>query len=356
MLLCSQLLLDNSCLHSAKVGLLSDPAKNSLYIVLTYFISSLSRRKPGVQLYCLLIVTCLSASIRWVPALTNTMFLIHPVLLYFSFSLFLNSSLVGKGGARSVLALLVLLAMFLGGYWSLQELNWGGWWNWDVLECGIGFIFIFIALTLHSEKFVSLAYARTRVGISVVIALLYTVLNKSGVATSIHSFVGSEFIKSHYCVCVVILFAIWILVALRYFFICWFWVMPLVSLYLHLRVAEFLKPAVIISAILPLFYSAQSRSAVYIQHRLLFTASALILVFNYRNVMSFSHLVSDGYRFCNIDWLQNLPAVNKHSSALYRFISGDIILIKPRYNWSCNFSASAKRSLGLKSPIIGFVK
>lgn len=74
-----------------------------------------------------------------------------------------------------------------------------------MLECGIGFIFIFMALTLHSEKFVSLAYARTRVGISVIIALLYTALNKSGVATSIHSFVGSEFIRNHYGMCAVIL-------------------------------------------------------------------------------------------------------------------------------------------------------
>lgn len=356
MLLCSQFLLDNLCLHSAKVGLLSDPAKNSLYIILTYFLSSLSKRKPGVQLYCLLIVTCAAASVKWVPALTNTMFLIHPVLLYFSLSSFLNSSLVGKGGARSVLALLVLLAMLLGGYWSLQELNWGGWWNWDVLECGIGFIFVFIALTLHSEKFVSLAYARARTGISAILALAYTALNKSGVATSIHSFVGSEFMRGHYGTCIVILLAYGMLAALRYFALCGFWVTPLVSLYLHLKVAEFLKPVVIGSVILPLFYSAQGKPMVQAQHRLLFTSSALILSFNYRNVMSFSHLVNDGYRFCNIDWLQNLPAVNKHSNALYRFISGDIILIKPRYNWSCDFSASAKRSLGAKAPIIGFVK
>ena len=130
----------------------------------------------------------------------------------------------------------------------------------------------------------------------------------------------------------------------------------MVSLYLHLKVAEFLKPVVIASMLLPLFYRAQGKSMIYAQHRLLFMTSAALLMFNYRNVMSFGHLVSDGYRLCNIDWLQNLPAVNKYSSALYRFISGDIILIKPRYNWSYDFSALAKRGLGAKSPIIGFAK
>jgi len=44
---------------------------------------------------------------------------------------------------------LVVLALLLGSLWSQEELNWGGWWNWDPIELGLLFFLAYALLSVH---------------------------------------------------------------------------------------------------------------------------------------------------------------------------------------------------------------
>lgn len=58
-------------------------------------------------------------------ALSNTLFCVHPVLLVLGL-VTLAARVREKRGATWPSAALTSLAVFLGGFWSTQELNWGG--------------------------------------------------------------------------------------------------------------------------------------------------------------------------------------------------------------------------------------
>lgn len=60
------------------------------------------------------------------PPLSNTLFTLHPPLLVISVAASAFCLYHRQASAWSGLSLLGL-AMFGGGFWSSQELNWGGW-------------------------------------------------------------------------------------------------------------------------------------------------------------------------------------------------------------------------------------
>lgn len=84
--------------------------------------------------------------------LTNALNKYHPLIFYFSVSLFFSLSTISPNTyfaktpfALSFLTNLTLrnswlvittnlLSLFLGSWWALQEGTWGGWWNWDSSE------------------------------------------------------------------------------------------------------------------------------------------------------------------------------------------------------------------------------
>jgi cytochrome c biogenesis factor len=95
-------------------------------------------------------------------SLINGIVLIHPLLVYYTYILFMLIFLLKNINTNRTVYIInfykfrllfsSLFGLFLGGYWAQQELNWGGWWNWDFVEI-IALIFNVLALYLIHSNF-----------------------------------------------------------------------------------------------------------------------------------------------------------------------------------------------------------
>jgi hypothetical protein len=91
--------------------------------------------------------------------LSSGLVLIHPLLLFLSYSLFfllifnteINLVLNIKIQQKYVFILLytVTVALILGAIWAQTELNWGGWWSWDLVELGTVYFYILVLGFIH---------------------------------------------------------------------------------------------------------------------------------------------------------------------------------------------------------------
>ncbi len=105
--------------------------------------------------------------------LLNGLFLIHPILIYIFYSIFfyinlkkfniyinikykwvffINSIYIIKKNIKKNLYL-IIIAISLGAWWAFQELNWGTWWNWDLVEI-INLYYIILILILNHKNFI----------------------------------------------------------------------------------------------------------------------------------------------------------------------------------------------------------
>ncbi len=79
--------------------------------------------------------------------LLNGLMLVHPPLLYYLYSTYLymciyvtvfkkNYLFLNKKNSFLMvqLVLIALTTLLLGSWWAEQELSWGGWWSWDLVE------------------------------------------------------------------------------------------------------------------------------------------------------------------------------------------------------------------------------
>ena len=101
--------------------------------------------------------------------LKNSVNKIHPFLLYSSSSIFFvtlpmffifrRHKVLGEDAFYNMLIinkispclLYILVALYLGSWWALQEGSWGGWWNWDPSEF-FGLIILFFILSFFHVK------------------------------------------------------------------------------------------------------------------------------------------------------------------------------------------------------------
>lgn len=101
------------------------------------------------------------------PSLFNGALFLHPPVLYFSiaYTTLLAYYTTYKAWAiiRPRLSLhplrvhafgVTLVALILGGLWAQQELNWGGWWSWDLVEAGTLLLALFNLFHLHFKNWV----------------------------------------------------------------------------------------------------------------------------------------------------------------------------------------------------------
>ena len=106
--------------------------------------------------------------------LTNGLLIIHPLILYFSYAnflylffYFLNKIILFvfyglKTNFKKTIIFYILLyiytSIFLGSWWAEQELNWGGWWSWDLIEIiSLNFFFI-LCFLIHLKNYLVLMY------------------------------------------------------------------------------------------------------------------------------------------------------------------------------------------------------
>lgn len=108
--------------------------------------------------------------------LINGLFFIHPQLLYISYALLIQVVFVlfvyicyYKKYINSIgvflfkknfdltfkniilnFGIVLIVAIVLGSWWAQQELDWGGWWNWDFVELISLILFFFFLINIHS--------------------------------------------------------------------------------------------------------------------------------------------------------------------------------------------------------------
>lgn len=100
-------------------------------------------------------------------ALLNGLLVIHPIMLFSAYAFFfvflifilsmLNKFYYSDRVNSSIFYFFyytILIAIFLGGVWAQQELNWGGWWGWDPVEASSLFIFLFSLYFLHIKNLI----------------------------------------------------------------------------------------------------------------------------------------------------------------------------------------------------------
>ena len=109
-----------------------------------------------------------SVNINLNKNLTNGLLVIHPIILYFSYafyiftvlnlffkhSMFINYSYFYHISKKFFLLtiLFFFISIVLGAWWAEQELSWGGWWSWDLIEIiSLNFFLIFCFLIHHTK-------------------------------------------------------------------------------------------------------------------------------------------------------------------------------------------------------------
>lgn len=132
--------------------------------------------------------------------LLNGLVLIHPPLLFFGYaclavqtldlpSLKTRLLLSRSPHALAVLALVTFLfALMLGSIWAQHELNWGGWWGWDLVELGSLFFLLLAWGLTHQPAWAYGPSRLTRQSFS--FFFLFYLGLRFGLFESVHSFVG----------------------------------------------------------------------------------------------------------------------------------------------------------------------
>jgi len=148
--------------------------------------------------------------------LLNGLFLIHPLLIYTFYSFFFVFSVLffywtyfcsfGKTNHdgwklflfnklfNRVFLSFGLSALILGGWWAFQEINWNGWWSWDLIEI-INLLLLLYSLNfLHisrlgfmKEFFYNLSFYNF-----FCIPLFFLIITRFNLVNSLHSFVLLE--------------------------------------------------------------------------------------------------------------------------------------------------------------------
>jgi cytochrome c biogenesis factor len=147
--------------------------------------------------------------------LLNGLFFIHPILLYLSYLFILSGSIYlfklslntvsssnltnnvisfnqfysySKNISGSLL-ILISVSIILGGWWAQQELDWGGWWNWDFVEIISLSIFFFYIKVNHNINFNMINLLITYF-LKYLVIILFIVFVRYNIFPSIHNFLG----------------------------------------------------------------------------------------------------------------------------------------------------------------------
>lgn len=154
-------------------------------------------------------------------SLINGLLIIHPIYIYMTYicifiyflkiNFFKNLQSVQsykiKTTKKSLIIICIsLFSVYLGSYWAQQELNWGGWWNWDYVEL-IAFIFLILLLyTIHFRgvyTYINHFFLKTRYFLYIV---LFYVVVRCDILNSVHSFNSLKIMDKYIQYLYVILF------------------------------------------------------------------------------------------------------------------------------------------------------
>lgn len=133
--------------------------------------------------------------------LINGVVLIHPILVYITYILliiltnivynntkYMNYFFYLLKNSLNRLLFCSFIALFLGGWWAQQELNWGGWWNWDFVEIIALIFYILILYLTHTRIYVNYNNFNFLVKIIFFYLFCFFLFVRVDILNSIHSF------------------------------------------------------------------------------------------------------------------------------------------------------------------------
>lgn len=162
--------------------------------------------------------------------LINGLFLIHPILVYIFYSIlcylimytfiinnifflkkliYNNKIYVIKNLNKLYINLIniISLAILLGSWWAYQELSWGTWWNWDLIEI-INLVYLVISLKLiHSQIYKKINNLNINLILNIFHILILFILIRYSILQSIHNFLSAN-IQNQYNIYILSLFLI----------------------------------------------------------------------------------------------------------------------------------------------------
>jgi len=197
--------------------------RNLLIINMTFLLTN-------TNLMLFNIIETYKGSVSLTPTLTNGLLIIHPLILYSYYGvllLFLFHTLYKSTKSlnkiyfypffleRNISYIIGIIALALGSWWSHQELNWGGFWSWDLVE-----IFLLITVTystyiIHSEKESKLYLYKALFFLFNFI--LYIISVRFNLINSIHNFFSQDSLLFKITYVLVFLFFILINLIINYF-------------------------------------------------------------------------------------------------------------------------------------------
>jgi hypothetical protein len=171
-------------------------------------------------------------------SLINGLLIIHPwyiyttyilIFIYFfknqnflknnhkiNFSVKLNKNVI-------LVAYCSLFSIFLGSYWAQQELNWGGWWNWDYVELIALIFFTIIMYIIHTKKlYVGISYYVFKSKYVFYMCLFYIIV-RCDILNSVHSFNSLKILDKYiqyvyFSMMIVIIYTVFYSLKLKNFF------------------------------------------------------------------------------------------------------------------------------------------
>ena len=175
---------------------------NYRYVYLIFIISipgSIELLQPSYFLYNLF-------SSSFAPTLTNGLLIVHPLLLYsfyvaliyFSMwsPLLIKTKLVSKfmfypyGLLYNKSYFVGIVALFLGAWWSHQELNWGGFWSWDLVEIFLLITVVYAVLRQHYTSLTQVSYLKIIFFALNFVMYIFSV--RYNLINSIHNFISQS--------------------------------------------------------------------------------------------------------------------------------------------------------------------
>jgi len=138
--------------------------------------------------------------------LLNGLFFIHPWLNYLFLAMIFNTyylyyyyfiSIKNNNSLKNSLNIffkitfyIIFVSICLGSWWAQQELDWGGWWSWDLIEFISLLYCAFIIFILHINKYNSLNFTFNYIYIITPSLLFFIILIRYNQILSIHNFLG----------------------------------------------------------------------------------------------------------------------------------------------------------------------
>lgn len=215
--------------------------------------------------------------------LSNTIFLVHPIgFFYFWVYVMFNFSKSFYKIFNFPLFSILLLILFLGGYWSVQEFNWGGWWNWDILEVFSLTLVLILLLFTHTKANKVLLYTYNFVYIFAYIGLTYYIFNKAGLSTSIHSFIKSNKLSNNWHLFILYYIFLMFFIKKNILFLVNYFIILTVFLYLSNFFA--LKIILTFSILYIIFFNKFIVKKInYIAHTIFDKVCYVVIIFNFLN-------------------------------------------------------------------------